>query len=243
MAVELLCLLHGEVLRLLADRCDRHFEGISSGARWAKRAGFINASVAARLYKLDVAFQVTRRLTRPRATALLEQLDSTLPHGRERLQVHGPPNVRAGRLQDISQAHGPPDVHAGRLGELLQAHGQPKVLAGPEVVGCFHYIGSDTECAEDETEGKTEDEYDENEDETEKNEDETEDSFGEEEAEDAEDENVAEYNVGEIECCIDFGALDRAFTRLAARVDAVASADLSEWRLDIQVKTKIRSNV
>ena len=70
--------LHGEVLRLLADRCGRHFEGIAAGARWAGKRSYLPNRLVSKVQKLDHAYQVQRHITKVSSNLFLCELATAL---------------------------------------------------------------------------------------------------------------------------------------------------------------------
>ena len=66
-AVDLLLPAHGELMRLLANHCDVHFQGLAQAARFARKSGFINNATAKKLVKLDDAYNLIRHITAPGA--------------------------------------------------------------------------------------------------------------------------------------------------------------------------------
>eukprot|EP00401_Gymnodinium_catenatum_P029062 CAMPEP_0117593232 /NCGR_PEP_ID=MMETSP0784-20121206/72518_1 /TAXON_ID=39447 /ORGANISM="" /LENGTH=442 /DNA_ID=CAMNT_0005395131 /DNA_START=50 /DNA_END=1376 /DNA_ORIENTATION=+ len=74
--MELIPVLHGDLLRLLADRAGQHFVGLTQAARWHQH--LLSSSQLRRLKNLDIAFQVTRHITLPYCNTFFDDIASTV---------------------------------------------------------------------------------------------------------------------------------------------------------------------
>eukprot|EP00929_Paragymnodinium_shiwhaense_P067487 TRINITY_DN33962_c0_g3_i1.p1 TRINITY_DN33962_c0_g3~~TRINITY_DN33962_c0_g3_i1.p1 ORF type:complete len:267 (-),score=31.92 TRINITY_DN33962_c0_g3_i1:62-862(-) len=70
----LLAEAHGDALRQLTEVLNFDAVGLTSAARRAKRQSIISSTLAKKLEKLDIAFAVSRHITRPKITQLSSEL-------------------------------------------------------------------------------------------------------------------------------------------------------------------------
>ena len=73
----LICTLHGDALRMVCLRSDRHYMGLSQAARSLGLPGRLRK----RLQRLDDAFAVVRHITAPLAAGLLEDIEKFFEDG------------------------------------------------------------------------------------------------------------------------------------------------------------------
>ena len=66
--------LHGEVLRLLCGQLGSHFDGVSSAARAAFRAGSLSSSRKRKITELDVAYHLVRHITAASSKKFMDDL-------------------------------------------------------------------------------------------------------------------------------------------------------------------------
>ena len=70
--------LHGEMLRATSHALGVHCEGLQQAARHARRRDIITNKFARNMINLDIAFNIVRHLTDPRAQELKQELDRQL---------------------------------------------------------------------------------------------------------------------------------------------------------------------
>ena len=75
--MELLGLLaetHGAAFRMLCESTGFDGDGLTIVARVARKRGFISSAMAKKCEKLDIAYAVSRHLTKPRASTFVRAL-------------------------------------------------------------------------------------------------------------------------------------------------------------------------
>eukprot|EP00930_Biecheleria_cincta_P024544 TRINITY_DN17557_c0_g1_i1.p1 TRINITY_DN17557_c0_g1~~TRINITY_DN17557_c0_g1_i1.p1 ORF type:complete len:219 (-),score=40.39 TRINITY_DN17557_c0_g1_i1:80-682(-) len=91
--------LHGMVLRMLCDQLGCHFDGVSSAARAAFRAGMLSGARRRKIIELDVTYHMVRHITaassRNFVANLSADLQSMVPHAVEKQSHVQEPLLRA----------------------------------------------------------------------------------------------------------------------------------------------------
>ena len=70
--------LHGQLLRLLAERTGLHFQGLSQVSRRLRATGWITLPVARKLVMIDHAFNLIRHITGASLLDFTEHVDQVL---------------------------------------------------------------------------------------------------------------------------------------------------------------------
>eukprot|EP00929_Paragymnodinium_shiwhaense_P086561 TRINITY_DN47061_c0_g1_i5.p1 TRINITY_DN47061_c0_g1~~TRINITY_DN47061_c0_g1_i5.p1 ORF type:complete len:247 (+),score=19.36 TRINITY_DN47061_c0_g1_i5:73-813(+) len=77
-AAGLVAQLHGDLLRLIADNEQRHFQGLRSAAAHLRRGGKLNNKLAKKLTVLDDVFGFTRHITSASASILSRSVQDSI---------------------------------------------------------------------------------------------------------------------------------------------------------------------
>ena len=78
-AIALIQQAHGQALRSICRRCNQHFSGLAQASRFLRQEGKGTTRFHRQLSHLDIAFNISRHVTKPRIDAFLSEVDAVTP--------------------------------------------------------------------------------------------------------------------------------------------------------------------